>query len=144
MSLLVLLNIGHDISNFCAQLDRDIESARTSSALLKIILWPVHYSLVVVKILSKYIGQGTAQAYNHGIPETFADMRAHILASTPCSITCFNKTKFLLFVIDAYFIFFYFDKISIRPEFGYIYVICKLVMVALPFLALSPIDRLPF
>jgi len=144
MTPFVLLNIGHDISNFCAQLDRDIESARTSSALLKIILWPVHYFLVFVKILSKYIGQGTMQAYNYGIPETIADMRAHILAATPSSITCFNKTKFFLFVVDAYFIFFYFDKISIRPEFGYIYLICKLAMVALPFLSLSPTDRLPF
>jgi len=97
-----------------------------------------------MKLLTAYSAKGATQAYNYTVPETIINMRNHLISATPNSIYCFNKTGFLIFFADMYFMCYYFIKIILRVDLAYTYILCKLTTIIMPFLLLSPLERLPF
>jgi len=81
--------------------------------------------------------------YEVGFSQKVNFMVSMILGCAPNSVYCFNKTGFLIFFIDIYFILVSF-KLSEDKLALYLYLVAKIASIIMPFLTLSPIQRLPF
>jgi formate hydrogenlyase subunit 4 len=140
----LLLNIGHDIVAILIDLIAYVNKIRAQHVLLKIVLWPVMYSLTFAKVMLNYLANGSQKFYNHSFPEGVVSVRQHLYSATPASIYCFNKRGLLLFFLEIYFFCFFCIFVWERPARMYPYLLMKFAATALPFLALSPVQRLPF
>lgn len=67
-----------------------------------------------------------------------------VWSATPNSTYCFNKTGFLIFFIDMYFMWFYFVRFVARRVLLYVYLWFKVMSIIMPYAMLSPAGRLPF
>jgi len=140
----LLLNIGHDFAGLLIEMIAYVNKVRASSRLLKIILWPVAYALTFVKVMTLYLANGCRQFYNHSFPDGVLAMRNHIYSATPASIYCFNKSRLFIFLLEAYFFCFFCGWCFERPMRMVPYLVVKVIVTTLPFLTLSPTQRLPF
>ncbi len=105
MSNFVFLNIGHDLGHLILQLIESLNRVRKETPQLKLILWPVVYSLTVAKVITFYLANGATiiTTEGRGIPWLIKTMYKGLFSVTPNSIYCFNKTGFLIFFLDMYF-----------------------------------------
>ena len=95
-------------------------------------------------LFSTYLAEGSTDFYRRVIPETIVSLRVHFMTATPNSVYCFNKRGFLIFFVDVYFMCYYFRFIHGRAGLTYPYLVIKAASIVVPFLLLSPVDRLPF
>jgi NADH-quinone oxidoreductase subunit H len=102
------------------------------------------YGLTVVKVIIKVLANGSQKLYNDTIPSRIVILRVHTLTATPANIYCFNKRGFLLFFLEFYLFCFFFIYVWERPLRLYPYLVMKVVLTAIPFLSLTPVQRLPF
>lgn len=65
------------------------------------------------------------------------------MSATPMSIYCFNKTGFALIATEVVFFFYIFCVFLRQPLLIVPYTVFKVVLTLVPFVALSPVQRLP-
>ena len=140
----ILLNIGVDIVRFLIDLIASINEVRAGSAVLKILLWPLVYALTFTKVILNYLVFGAHKFYYYSMPYNILTIRNHFFSATPMSVYCFNKRGFALIFIEMVF-FFYLMCIPVRkPLLILPYMVFKVTLTMVPFVALTPTQRLPF
>jgi formate hydrogenlyase subunit 4 len=139
-----LLNIGHDIAGILIEMITYVNKWRAKGFLFKVLLWPVSYALTFAKVMTLYLANGCHRFYNHSFPEGVVSTRNHLYSATPASIYCFNKRGILLFLLEIYSFCFFCVWILERPFRIYPYLVAKVVITLIPFVALTPTQRLPF
>ena len=140
----VLLHIGHDTVRPIVDLIAYLNEIRSGSAILKLLLWPVVYALTFVKVMTNYLVFGVHKFFNYSMPYNILTTRNHFFSATPMSVACFNKRGFGLVFVEMLF-FFYMACIPVdRPWLILPYLLFKVILTAVPFVALTPVQRLPF
>jgi hypothetical protein len=134
------LNTGLDIIEDTLHLLQITEKPQQKFPELGVFSRPVNYLLNALSLAIDYFTVGIADVNDYGIP----GMIEHFKTATPNSLYCFNKTGFLIIMIDVYFICYYFVRVCARPERAYMYLILKWVAVVMPFMELSPADHWTF
>jgi len=104
MSSLVFMNIGHDIGNVIIRLIDGLNKLREETPQLKFIVWPAVYMLKVAKTITLAFANGATEMNRRVIPGSITSLRYYFIGATPNSVYCFNKTGFLIFFADIYFI----------------------------------------
>lgn len=121
-----------------------VKRYRTEHPRLKIVLGPVIYLLTVVKVFLKIGADSSHKLHVYVIPQTIRNVRDHFMSATPMSIYCHGKRGLLIHLLEFYFVASYLGWVRIFRRWVPLYVVNKLVVVSLPFVLLSPLERLPF
>lgn len=138
------LNIAYQFIRDLIELLSYLEGVRANSPALKVLLWPVVYALTFVRVIASYLVFGGWKFYNVSMPYNILTTRNHFFSATPMSIYCFNKRGFALLLVEMVF-FFYLMAVPVeKPVLILPYLVFKVVLTSVPFLALTPVQRLPF
>jgi len=98
----VVLNIGVDAMNFFANAVDEVNKVRAGSPILKVLLWPVSYALLICKVLCKTTTLGVMSLKYQEIPAIIKHSGNRLYSSSANSIYCFNKMGLVIFFIDFY------------------------------------------
>jgi hypothetical protein len=139
----VLLNIGHDIGAILVDMTAYVNKWRASNRVLRVVLWPISWGLTFLKVMILYVANGCRQFVNVSWPWGVTETRNHLYSATPASIYCFDKKMFFVFMLEIYFFFFYCRYVLDRTKYILPYLPIKLLVTAVPFLSLTPTQRLP-
>jgi len=112
--------------------------------LLNILLYPVWFGFTLFRIITNGMVRGPYQRLSEAIPFLVLTLHAHIMTATPYSVYCFNKTAFAVFFAETAALSYWFLIPRDKPFFILPYAIIKMLVVIVPFVALSPVQRLPF
>jgi formate hydrogenlyase subunit 4 len=143
MMNIVLLNIGQDVTALLASMIDSINKVRAESPVLKVILWPLSYGLLILKVLCKTTTAGTTRFIYEEIPAIIYHTGNRLGFATANSIYCFNKMGLLIFFVDMYCFCWFFVFIWEKYWFLYGYLIVKVCTIITPFLSLTPAQRMP-
>jgi formate hydrogenlyase subunit 4 len=117
---------------------------RQETPWLTIVLGPLIYLLRITKVAINFLTTGVTNFTGHSIPDTIINTRNHLASATPNSVYCFNKTGFLIFLADLYFVWFYLYVIVRRSDWVYLYLAFKIASIIMPYIWFTPVERLPF
>jgi len=98
----ILLNIGQDLTALLASMVEGVNKVRGESPVLKIVLWPLSYGLLIMKVLCKNMTSAVVRVRYEEIPAIIYHTSNRLAFATANSVYCFNKMGLLIFLTDMY------------------------------------------
>jgi hypothetical protein len=139
----ILLSVSSDIVVTLNNVIQDIHQLREHSLLFRLLLTPVLYVLIAAKIFLNGANVGTYRFHHVSLPYGAETVRNHFFSATPMSVYCFNKRGFALVGAEVV-LFVYLLSIPLRkPALTVPYLAMKVALSTIPFIALTPVERLP-
>jgi formate hydrogenlyase subunit 4 len=144
-----LLHIGHDAIQILLDLLAFLDQLRAENPQYRFIIGPVRWMVLVVKIFVANFVNGVTDYYQVGFWRQLHFLASMIYGCAPNSVYCFNKAGFFIYFLDVYFIYLGYNTLQAQGLFlgkceWYLYLIFKSASVVMPFLTLTPVERLPF
>lgn len=143
-STLFLNNTWHELAQTLGDLLAQITELRESNKVYDILLGPVASALAPAHVAVEYLEINGSTFLETGLPAARDALCEYILAASPNSIYCFNKTSLLIYAIDTYFVWFGIRYVWERKDIALGYLIVKFYSLAPTLLVLSPFTRFSF
>jgi formate hydrogenlyase subunit 4 len=145
----VLLNIGQDATSFFAGAVDAVNKVRAESPILKVLLWPLSYALLICKVLCKTTTAGTTRFVYEEIPAMIKHSGNRLYSRSANSLYCFSKVGLAIFFIDLYCFIYMFNRFQIKRRVNrrwvlYPYIVTKIFTILMPLMFLTTTQRLPF
>ena len=142
MSNFISLNTLQDVTALVVQTSPVVKEPRHENPVLRVLFAVGAYLLRVANGFLKLAGISSSRLY-HGTPVMALRIGTHLETATPCAITSYNKTGFLIFFADMFALCYYFLRIWQKYTLFIAYFLCKIGVIMLPLVTLSPYQRLP-
>jgi len=139
-----LLHIIPDIVNMLNDLIASLNRTRAETPQLRLLLGPVIWVVTLVRLFINTFYTRIVYLYEVEIWYRYGYARQMVLGCAPNSYYCFNKTKFLLVTYEFIYIAYSVIQCLTYDITVYLYFILKFVSVVVPFMVLTPMDRVPY
>jgi NADH:ubiquinone oxidoreductase subunit H len=80
----------------------------------------------------------------HTLPNMYVATTEYIVYGLPGTIHCYTKGGFMLFFADFYCVWWFWNRAARYSVVSALYALLKMITIILPYIMLSPNDRLPF